>query len=104
MRTYEKTGECIIWNGIPFYRYPDSPVTAHQRYYSPHIGYRRKGVESLHREIWKAAHGPIPKGHEIHHTDHDWNNNEPANLVCLPGEDHRQHHRETSTANGSAAQ
>lgn len=34
----------------------------------------------------------VPKGYEIHHFDHDNNNNAIENLVCIPRKLHRQYH------------
>ena len=45
-----------------------------------------------HHVIWEAANGPIPKGYEIHHIDHDKSNNDLDNLLCLSKSDHQKTH------------
>ena len=84
--------DVIEFRGIRFRRYPGSPHLAKRSYYSPGIADRRRGVEDLHREVWKAEHGPIPAGHHIHHVDGDTLDNEPANLVCLSPDEHKAIH------------
>ena len=86
------TSETIIYNGIRFRRYPESPNWADRVYYTPGIGHRKRGVGRLHQEIWKAHHGEIPAGFHVHHADHDPLNNEPENLVLLSGDEHHSHH------------
>ena len=46
----------------------------------------------LHRYIWEKHNGPIPSGYEIHHIDHDKENNDITNLALLTVEDHRAIH------------
>jgi hypothetical protein len=85
--------EAIRYKGILYRRYPDSDKWAERVYYVPGIGDRQKrGLGRLHEEIWKDTNGPIPEGCHIHHEDHDPLNNDPSNLVCLTGEEHRAHH------------
>ena len=81
--------ESIEFNGITFRRYPNARQRTHRVYFSPAANHRRRGVGSLHQEIWKAANGPIPDGHVIHHVDEDPLNNSLGNLECVP---HREHH------------
>lgn len=45
-----------------------------------------------HRNVWARAHGPIPLKHHIHHIDNDPQNNDLANLECLPASVHRSEH------------
>lgn len=82
----------IVWNGITFRRYAESEVRELRVYYSPGPADGQRGIERLHREIWKATHGPIPPGHHIHHKDHDPLNNNLDNLTCIPAGEHRKHH------------
>ena len=84
--------ETVIFQGIVFRRYPDSRCWSDRVYYRPHVGDHRRGVESLHREMWKAHHGPIPAGWQVHHKDGNPLNNDPANLDCMPAGLHHQHH------------
>jgi hypothetical protein len=37
-----------------------------------------------HREIWKAAHGPIPKGHVVHFLNGNSQDFRVENLAALP--------------------
>ena len=55
----------------------------------------REGRTSrIHRACWEAYHGPIPKGHHIHHVDGDRTYNDICNLRCMTkGEHTRVHHR-----------
>ena len=70
--------ETVIFQGIVFRRYPDSRCWSDQVYNKPHVGDHRRGVESLHREIWKAHHGSIPPGWQVHHKDGNPLNNDPG--------------------------
>jgi hypothetical protein len=56
-----------------------------------------------YRKLWEDANpvpagyyqeGPfkIPDDHEIHHLDHNHENNELSNLVCIPRRIHRVYH------------
>lgn len=38
----------------------------------------------VHRIVWVAAHGPLPRGHQIDHSDMDKRNNRLANLESVP--------------------
>lgn len=82
----------IVFNGIIFRRYPDAPGRSERCYYVPAGNHRKRGVGRLHEEIWKAANGPIPDGHHVHHRDGDTLNNDLANLELLPGADHLREH------------
>lgn len=86
--------EIITYRGITFRRYPDSPHQSDRRYFKPAQGDRLRGVQALHQEIWKDAHGvtEIPEGHHVHHADHNVDNNDPANLVLIPYGEHAKHH------------
>ena len=46
----------------------------------------------LHRRVWADAHGPIPKGFEVHHKDHDWRNNALWNLELAESGAHQREH------------
>jgi len=57
--------------------------------------YRRREGDtsvSLHRAVWRYYYGDIPENCHIHHTDHNWHNNQIENLVLLKASDHRTHH------------
>lgn len=84
--------EVVVFNGIAFRRYPNSPRHSDRVYYTPNSGHRKRGVGRLHQEIWKTAHGEIPHGYEIHHKDGNALNNALDNLECVPAAKHREHH------------
>jgi predicted nucleic acid-binding Zn ribbon protein len=89
--------ETIIFNGIKFRRYPEAKKKAHRRYYRPGISDAINGIQALHQEIWKAAHGPIPDGCLIHHRDENPLNNTLDNLVCVSPSEHGRAHAEHRT-------
>lgn len=64
------------------------------RYYRKRSGrfYSDTPSCSLHRAIYEARHGPIPKGHVVHHIDHDPSNNRIENLEAMSNADHTRHH------------
>jgi endogenous inhibitor of DNA gyrase (YacG/DUF329 family) len=82
------------FRGITFRRYPKAKRASHRRYFSPSAADVAKGVEALHREIWKHYRGPIPAGHHIHHRDGDPLNNSISNLECVTPSQHRIAHRD----------
>lgn len=84
--------EIIVYKGIKFRRYPNSPSWADRVYYVPNASHRKRGTGRLHQEIWKDANGPIPAGYEIHHKDHNPLNNALDNLELITVADHRAHH------------
>lgn len=47
----------------------------------------------LHRYVWEYYNGIIPKGYDIHHKDHNKNNNEIENLELLLKEEHIKRHK-----------
>lgn len=83
--------EKIEFNGVVFVRYPNAKRPTDRKYFRAQI--------SLHREIWKKTHGVIPKGHDIHHVDGDYNNNSIENLECLTREQHFSKHSALSKIN-----
>lgn len=87
------TVETVVYKGIRFRRYPDAKQQSDQRYYTPGIADRQAGVKRLHEEIWMDVWGQrIPPDFHVHHVDHDYSNNDPLNLVCIPKADHLKHH------------
>jgi rubrerythrin len=46
----------------------------------------------VQRLLWEQAYGPIPKGHVIHHIDHNPDNNVLSNLTMLSYKEHKRHH------------
>ena len=51
----------------------------------------------LHIYVWEYNNGNIPKGYEIHHKDHDKNNNEIDNLDMLTKKEHMKIHSKELT-------
>lgn len=84
--------EIVEFNGVRFYRYPDSPHRSDRVYFTPHMHAVKAGVRRLHEEIWKTAHGPIPDGHHIHHRDGNPLNNDLDNLECVDPRTHTRLH------------
>ena len=85
--------ETVIYKGIKFRRYPDSPHFADRNYFTPGIADKARGTRRLHKEIWMDANGAqIPDGHHVHHLDHDTSNNAPDNLALISASDHLEHH------------
>lgn len=95
--------EVVEFNGIRFRRYPGANQRSNRVYYTPGIADRQNGADYLHREIWKAAHGPIPRGHHIHHRDGDPLNNELDNLACVSPGEHLAEHWTEERAEASRA-
>lgn len=46
----------------------------------------------LHRYIYEKYNGPIPKGYDIHHIDHNKDNNEIENLQLIERQQHKKRH------------
>ena len=78
---YIENGDLAIFDGLKFRR-------------DKRTGYylNAKTHERLHRYVWAYYNGAIPEGCHIHHKDEDKNNNDPTNLVCVPGSVHTQYH------------
>lgn len=45
-----------------------------------------------HREVWEQHKGKIPKGYEIHHINHNRQDNRIENLALLPAKVHHRIH------------
>lgn len=48
--------------------------------------------QRLHRYIWEYYNGEIPKGYDIHHKDHNKDNNELDNLELISKSQHSRLH------------
>ncbi len=60
------------------------------------IAKREDGVrvnQYLHRIVWEAAYGGIPKGFDVHHIDEDKLNNSLSNLTLMSHVEHCRMHR-----------
>src|SRR5258706_1560112 len=85
--------EDVVFEGRVYRRYPDHKLRQHRVYYRA-LG-DRAGSETLHRAVWRAAFGAIPKGCHVHHVDGDPLNNALENLALVPASSHaRDHWRE----------
>lgn len=78
--------ECRVFQGVKYRRYPESPQRDLRVYFTSSTGRR------LHRDVWSAQHGPIPRKHHIHHRDGDPLNNDVENLECVLGSEHLRKH------------
>lgn len=73
-----------------------------KRYYLDRsTGYYREHMRSvdrdyLHRAVWRAAHGNIPHGWEVHHKVEDKGATNADDLECLPALEHNGRHAERS--------
>lgn len=76
--------DIVEWNGQLWYWYKDY--------------HRNRRGQLLHREVYRAAHGPIGPGVQVHHIDGDKKNWRLANLVALSTKDHRAEHERTGWA------
>ena len=56
----------------------------------PSESYLSRGGKKLHRDVWFAAFGEIPKDCHIHHKDGNALNNAIENLECLQSTEHLQ--------------
>jgi predicted nucleic acid-binding Zn ribbon protein len=87
----QPTTERIIFNGVPYRRYPNSPKLELRNYFICSKG-KDNRVRRLHQAIWEFHNGPIPEGHHVHHKDGDTLNNDISNLECLSNKEHRRMH------------
>lgn len=58
--------------------------------------FKGKGIsknKGLHQYVWEKYNGGIKEGCEIHHKDHNKNNNEIHNLECVERNKHRRQHQ-----------
>jgi hypothetical protein len=84
--SFDESCTRVKFNGLTYFRYPESPSLRCRNYF------KAMGNKMLHREIYKTFNGPIPKGHIIHHLDHNVLNNNPSNLVLLTQSEHNRIH------------
>ena len=81
LRPRPKAKPFVEWNGRRF-------TIRYNGYYGATDGDR----ENLHRLVWEANYGPVPRGMHVHHIDHDKTNNDPGNLEILSASEHQSHH------------
>ena len=58
---------------------------------------KKRADTRIHRKVYKAHYGEIPREdngrrYEIHHIDNNHRNNDPANLVAVPIQEHYDIH------------
>ncbi len=56
------------------------------------VGGRKGKMRLAHHLVWEAVNGPIPEGFEIHHLDHNKQNNDIENLKLVTRADHQKIH------------
>ena len=50
-------------------------------------------LRGLDKLLWMVSRGrPVPPGFDIHHDDHNHENRNYKNLICIYGLDHNYHH------------
>ena len=65
-----KKHEKVIFNGVPYRRYPESKRSSDRLYFR--CSYTENGknkTKTLHVAIWECNFGPVPEGFHIHHRD-----------------------------------
>jgi hypothetical protein len=77
--------ESVVFQGVTYNRYPESKRISDRRYFKRFRGY-------LHRDVWSASFGAIPKGGFIHHKDGNTVNNDISNLELVTPKQHADCH------------
>lgn len=54
-------------------------------------------TERMHRYVWEFYNGAIPSGFDVHHIDHNVDNNDISNLELLSKHDHQILHGKEQT-------
>lgn len=79
-RKTRREGDCLIWTGS----------------ICPDRGYGQYRTQTtnllVHRMVWEMAYGPVPPGHEIHHSCENRRCIELDHLQCLGKTEHRKLH------------
>lgn len=85
--------ETINYNGINFYRYPESKTKSERVYFSGRakVNGEYKKIR-LHVYKYICEIGSIPKYHVIHHHDENPLNNDIKNLICVDKGKHQSEH------------
>lgn len=71
------------FNGQKFGKYPGNTYWQHT-----------STTERMHRYVWEFYNGQIPKGYDVHHKDHNVDNNDISNLELLSRAEHAKRHAE----------
>jgi hypothetical protein len=82
----------VRFNGIIYRRYPRSKQGSDRNYFRAGVSDIYKGFGYLHRDVWIAAHGPIPDDHEVDHKNGDHGDNSLGNLHLLTISEHKEKH------------
>ena len=82
----EIKADFVDFDGVRYYRYPDSPRHDRRCYYWS------KSHKALHRAVWEKAHGRLPDGCVVHHKNGDTLDNSIENLECLSKSEHSMLH------------
>ena len=54
-------------------------------------------TERMHRYVWEFYNGAIPSGFDVHHIDHNVDNNNISNLELLSKKEHQHKHSQERT-------
>ena len=65
-------------------------------YYLSSKNYKGSRIR-LHRYIWEKNNGEIPSGYDIHHIDHNKDNNDISNLMLVSSHKHKMIHAKELT-------
>lgn len=84
--------EAVVFQGRRYSRNPGDRYFSCQRW-DPER--KRYFYDSIHRAVWREAHGEIPRGSHVHHKNGDWNDNRLENLEVLSHGDHMRAHSDT---------
>ena len=57
----------------------------------------KQATLNLHKLVWQAFNGPVPKNCQIHHKDKNKFNNNLSNLKCLNEKEHNFLHKDEET-------
>ena len=85
---YSKGHLKAVFNNVTYYKTPARGCI----YF---MSGKRKGLgrqRSLHRDVYQAHWGAIPKGFLVHHVDGNGYNNEESNLVAISRKTHQSIH------------
>lgn len=87
----------IITSQIKTINYFGTPIKVRMKgyegnQYHQHYDPKVKKWIFTHRKVAKKKYRVLPEGFEIHHIDHNRENNKPDNLILLHERDHKRIH------------
>lgn len=94
-------GEIISFKG----KHPKFIIQCqHGRGYTQFVVSEKGSVKSYltHRFVYECFYGEIPEGMQIHHIDHDKQNNELSNLQMVTDEENKLHAKNAGRKTGGA--